>query len=149
MEFASLIPHMGKDVAIAIINQFPAYVESSRNMIEQYNAMCDKVIQSNDDSRKDALMAYKTILDCKFWLNGAEFPIKVVQWFWNNGTLFTDVRCAFLWRSKSVRYHSFLILRRKSIGHVPFLHINGVVYMQKRSLYVLKRSVTPEGNPAL
>ena len=27
--------------------------------------------------------------------------------------------------------------------------INSVVYMQKRSLYVLKRSVTPEGNPAL
>ena len=54
VEFASLIPHMDKDVAIAIINQFPAYVESSRNMIEQYNAMCDKVLQSNDDSRKDA-----------------------------------------------------------------------------------------------
>lgn len=32
-------------------------------MIEQYNAMCDKVLQSNDDSRKDAVMAYKTILD--------------------------------------------------------------------------------------
>lgn len=63
MEFASLIPHMDKDVAIAIINQFPAYVESSRNMIEQYSAMCDKVLQSNDDSRKDAVMAYKTILD--------------------------------------------------------------------------------------
>ena len=63
MEFASLIPHMDKDVALAIINQFPAYVESSRNMIEQYNIMCDKVLQSNDDSRKDAVMAYKTILD--------------------------------------------------------------------------------------
>lgn len=63
MEFASLIPHMDKEVAIAIINQFPAYVESSRNMIEQYNAMCDKVLQSNDDSRKDTVMAYKTILD--------------------------------------------------------------------------------------
>ena len=50
-------------IFIAIINQFPAYVESSRNMIEQYNAMCDKVLQSNDDSRKDAVMAYKTILD--------------------------------------------------------------------------------------
>ena len=63
MEFASLIPHMDKDVALTIINQFPAYVESSRNMIEQYNIMCDKVLQSNDDSRKDAVMAYKTILD--------------------------------------------------------------------------------------
>ena len=63
MEFASLIPHMDKDVAIAIINQFPVYVESSRNIIEQCNTMCDKVLQNNDDSRKDAVMAYKTILD--------------------------------------------------------------------------------------
>ena len=34
-------------------------------------------------------------MTCKFWLNGAEFPIKVVQRFWNNGTSFTDERCAF------------------------------------------------------
>lgn len=32
---------------------------------------------------------------CKFWPNGAEFPIKVVQRFWNNGTSFTYERCAF------------------------------------------------------
>lgn len=35
--------------------------------------------------------------DCKFWLNGAEVPIKVVQRFWNNGTSFTDERCAFFY----------------------------------------------------
>lgn len=63
MEFASLIPHMDKDVVIAIVNQFSAYVESTHNVIEQYNAMCDKVLQNNDDGRKDAVMAYKTILD--------------------------------------------------------------------------------------
>lgn len=63
MEFASLIPHMDKEVAIAIINQFPAYVDSSRNMIEQYNTMCDKVLATNDESRIDAVKAYKTILD--------------------------------------------------------------------------------------
>ena len=32
-------------------------------MIEQYNVMCDKILQSNDDSRRDAVMAYKTVLD--------------------------------------------------------------------------------------
>ncbi len=63
MEFASLIPRMDKDVAIAIINQFPVYVEFSRNMIEQYNVMCDKALQSNDASLKDSVKAYKTILD--------------------------------------------------------------------------------------
>lgn len=63
MEFASLIPNMDKDVAIAVINQFPAYAESSRNMIEQFNVMCDKVLQSNDESRKDAVHAYQMVLD--------------------------------------------------------------------------------------
>ena len=40
-------------------------------------------------------MAISWLEKCKFWLNGAEFPIKVVQRFWNNGTSFTDERCAF------------------------------------------------------
>ena len=63
MEFASLIPQMDKDVAIEIINQFPAYAETSRNMIEQFNVMCDNVLKSNNDSRKDAVLAYKKVLD--------------------------------------------------------------------------------------
>ena len=31
MEFASLIPYMDKDVAIAIINQFPVYADFGNN----------------------------------------------------------------------------------------------------------------------
>ena len=41
MEFVSLIPNMDKEVAIAIINQFPAYADSANNMVAQLNDMCD------------------------------------------------------------------------------------------------------------
>ena len=48
----------------------------------------------------------KTTSVCKFWLNGAEFPIKMVQKFWDNGTSFTDERCAF-----------FILLESAEKGH--------------------------------
>lgn len=63
MEFASLIPNMDKDVAISIINQFPAYAESSRKMLEQFKNVCDMALESNKDSQKDAILAYRKILD--------------------------------------------------------------------------------------
>ena len=63
MEFVSLIPQMDKDVAIAIINQFPTYVESANNMIAQLTMMCDNIIKDNTSSQKDAVEAYKKILD--------------------------------------------------------------------------------------
>ena len=61
--FDSLIPNMDKDVAISIINQFPAYAESSRKLLEQFKNVCDKALENNKDSQKDAIMAYKKILD--------------------------------------------------------------------------------------
>lgn len=63
MEFASLLPNMDRDVAIAVINKFPVYVESSLNMIEQFNVMCNKVLQGNDESLKGAVHAYQKVLD--------------------------------------------------------------------------------------
>ena len=63
MEFVSLIPNMDKDVAIAIVNQFPAYAESATSMIAQLRQMCDDVLESNDNSQAEAINAYKKILD--------------------------------------------------------------------------------------
>ena len=56
MEFVSLIPN------IAIINQLPAYADSANNMVTQLNDMCDNVIKDNNSSQKDAVEAYKVIL---------------------------------------------------------------------------------------
>lgn len=61
----SLIPDIGDPQMLFLANNISKMKKNTvlGNMIEQYNAMCDKVLQSNDDSRKDAVMAYKTILD--------------------------------------------------------------------------------------
>lgn len=63
MEFVSLIPDMDKDVAISIINQFPNFADFGINTVAQLKITCDNVLKSNDDSRKDAVKAYQTILD--------------------------------------------------------------------------------------
>jgi len=63
IEFVSAIPNMDKDVAMEIIGQFPSYVEYTTNMITQLNTMCDNVLKENSASQKDAVEAYKKILD--------------------------------------------------------------------------------------
>lgn len=62
VEFISLIPNMDKDVAMSIINQFPAYAEMAGNMIAQLNAMCDSAIKEAGKSQKESIESYKLIL---------------------------------------------------------------------------------------
>lgn len=63
IEFVSAIPNMDKDVAIKIIDQFPAYTESANNMLAQLNTMCSNAMKENGESQKEAIEAYKKILD--------------------------------------------------------------------------------------
>ena len=63
MEFVSAIPNMDKDVAIKIIEQFPDYTESANNMLAQLNTMCNNAMKENSESQKEAIKAYKKILD--------------------------------------------------------------------------------------
>jgi len=63
IEFVYVIPHMDKDVAISIINQFPAYAESTTNMVTQLKELCDNVIEKNGDSQKETIAAYRQVLD--------------------------------------------------------------------------------------
>ena len=62
VEFISLIPNMDKDVAISIINQFPAYAEMAGNIIAQLNTMCDSAIKEAGKSQKESIESYKLIL---------------------------------------------------------------------------------------
>ena len=62
VEFISLIPNMDKDVAISIINQFPAYAEMAGNLIAQLNTMCDSAIKEAGKSQKESIESYKLIL---------------------------------------------------------------------------------------
>lgn len=63
MEFVSLIPNMDKDVALAIIGQFPTYSDCAKVMISELKSMCSNVIADNSDSRGAYVAAYNGILD--------------------------------------------------------------------------------------
>ncbi|CEE00702.1 putative membrane protein [Caldibacillus thermoamylovorans] len=63
IEFVSAIPNMDKDVAIKIIEQFPAYTESANIMLAQLNTLCNNAMKENGESQKEAIEAYKKILD--------------------------------------------------------------------------------------
>lgn len=63
IEFASMIPQMDKEVAMSIIQQFPDYVNFSKEMIEILLNGCEKVLDSSDDSRKDAVKTYQFVLE--------------------------------------------------------------------------------------
>lgn len=63
MEFASMIPYMDKDVALAIINQFPEYVDFGKAAIEQYMQTCGSILEKNNESQIAVIKGYQTILD--------------------------------------------------------------------------------------
>ena len=63
VEFISLIPNMDKDLALSIINQFPAYSEFASTTIAALKEMCDSALTQNGHSQKDTIAAYRKILD--------------------------------------------------------------------------------------
>ena len=63
MEFVSLIPNMDKEVAIKIIEQYPAFAKLSESMVAQLNKMCDTALEKNEESQRLTMQAYKQILD--------------------------------------------------------------------------------------
>lgn len=62
MEFVSLIPNMNKEVAIKIIEQYPALAKLSESMVTQLNKMCDTALEKNEESQRLTIQAYKQIL---------------------------------------------------------------------------------------
>lgn len=63
MEFVSLIPNMDKEVAIKIIEQYPAFAKLSESMVAQLNKMCDTALEKNEESQRLTIQTYKQILD--------------------------------------------------------------------------------------
>lgn len=45
MQFVSMIPYMDKDVAIAIINQFPEFADFGKILIGNYTKLCDNILE--------------------------------------------------------------------------------------------------------
>ena len=63
MQFASMIPYMDKEVALAIINQFPTYAEFVKSIISVYSDTANRILDDNKESNKAAIQGYQTILD--------------------------------------------------------------------------------------
>ena len=63
MQFASMIPYMDKEVAIAIINQFPTFVEFGNTLISNYTQLCNNILENNKESQAAVIHGYQTILD--------------------------------------------------------------------------------------
>ena len=63
MQFASMIPYMDKDVAIAIITQFPAYTDFGKIAVEHYSQICSNILENNKESQNAVITGYQTILD--------------------------------------------------------------------------------------
>ena len=63
MQFVSMIPYIDKEVAIAIINQFPEFVDFGKVVITNYNQMCEKILENGKESQKAVIYGYQTILD--------------------------------------------------------------------------------------
>lgn len=63
MQFASMIPYMDKEVAIAIINQFPKFADFGKIAISSYMQMCDNILKDNKENQTAVVHGYQTILD--------------------------------------------------------------------------------------
>lgn len=63
MQFASMIPYMDKEVAIAIINQFPVYADFGKIAIAQYAEVCNSILENNKESQATVVKGYQIILD--------------------------------------------------------------------------------------
>lgn len=63
MQFASMIPYMDKEVAVAIINQFPVYADFGKLAIERYTEMSNSILENNRESQAAVVKGYQTILD--------------------------------------------------------------------------------------
>ncbi|MGN0500316.1 MAG: hypothetical protein ACI4HK_04120 [Ruminococcus sp.] len=63
IQFASMIPYVDKDVAMAIINQFPVFADFAKIAISAYQQEFDNILKMNNDSYKEAVKSYQTILD--------------------------------------------------------------------------------------
>jgi hypothetical protein len=63
MQFASMIPYMDKDVAIAVINQFPKFADFGKVVISSYSDACNKMLENNKESQASVIHGYQTILD--------------------------------------------------------------------------------------
>lgn len=63
IEFISIIPKVDKEVAMAIINQIPNYLEMAKEMVNGMINLCDAALQDAKIGRKDVIESYRVVLE--------------------------------------------------------------------------------------
>lgn len=82
IEFVSVIPNMDKDVAIKIIEQFPAFSEYAQVMVKQFTSISDRIMASNEKSYQSVMDAYgKTLQVLDLLAAQDDLSIEDRRWF--------------------------------------------------------------------
>lgn len=63
MNFVSLMPKLDKELSIKIIEQFPNYASMATSMVNNLMDMCNNALESNKVTEKEAIEAYKYVLE--------------------------------------------------------------------------------------
>lgn len=63
IEFVSIIPKVDKEVAIAIINQIPNYLDMAKEMVNGMINLCDDALKDAKTGRKDVIESYMVVLE--------------------------------------------------------------------------------------
>ena len=62
IEFVSAIPHMDKDVAIKIIEQFPEFSNYAQVLVTHYESIVDSILKENKSSVQAVMDGYMQVL---------------------------------------------------------------------------------------
>lgn len=63
IKFVSMIPYMDKEVALAIINQFPEFVGFGKVVVDFYSNIFNDILEKNKELDLATIHSYQAILD--------------------------------------------------------------------------------------
>lgn len=63
VKFVSAIPYINNDVAVKIIEQYPAYSTCAQAFVQHYTTLYDNMLKDNGKSVEAAMKGYQTTLD--------------------------------------------------------------------------------------
>ena len=96
VEFVSAIPDMDKEVAIKIIEQFPAFSDYAKCTVLHLYNMYDRVLQSNGESVGAVMTAYANTLEMLSAIASEEnLSVQDRRWFAEKAVEVADKMAAF------------------------------------------------------
>ena len=63
IKFVSMLPNMENEVATKMLDQFPNFADTSREVMNDYKSIVENTLKSNDDSTKQCYAIYNRVID--------------------------------------------------------------------------------------